>query len=707
MTRFDDGVPSPLGATPDGRGVNFALFSSHATSVELCLFEPSGHRETTRLPLPRRTDSVWHGYAEGIRPGQLYGYRVHGPYEPHHGHRFNAHKLLIDPYARQLFGQMRWHDAVYGYRKDAHRADLVPDHRDSAPLIPKSVVEAPVGQWDDDPRPRRGWRDTLIYEAHVKGLTTLHPDVPQPIRGTYEALGHPAVVEHLARLGVTAVELLPIQAFVDDHFLVRKGLRNYWGYSGLAFMAPEPRYLGANGIPGLRGAIRSLHEAGIEVILDVVFNHTAEGDELGPTLSFRGIDNLVYYKHQPDDLRRPWNVTGTGNTVNASHPQVLRLIMDALRHWVEAYHIDGFRFDLATALARQPFDFDAQAAFFAAIGRDPVLRSVKLIAEPWDLGPHGYRLGGFPAGWVEWNDRYRDATRAFWRGDAGQLPALAKAVAGSREVFQHSGRHPWASINFVTAHDGFTLADLVAHEERHNEPNGEHNRDGHTHNLSWNCGVEGLTDDPLILSLRARQKRNFLATLFLSLGTPMILMGDEVSRTQHGNNNAYCQDTRTSWVDWEGGPAADADLTAFIATLAEIRRQHPVFARHTFLDGRERPDNGLRDVYWLAPEGREMTAADWENTRRRTIGCQIGNYDDLDPEGRLLIILNAAAEPVEFRLPTDFPSDAWKALIDTSAASGLVDDGAEDTLRPGSSRLIEAHSLVLYRHPSDDREAAP
>jgi isoamylase len=507
MLRVDDGSPLPFGAVWDGKGVNFSLFSTHATAVELCLFEPLGRRETTRIALPQRTDQVWHGYVQGIRPGQLYGYRVHGPYEPRQGHRFNPYKLLTDPYARQLHGRIRWHDALFGYRYGGHRSDLTPDRRDSAPMMSKCVVEDPSFPWGDDRPLRRSWSDTVIYEAHVKGLTALHPDIPQPLRGSFAALGHPAVIEHLVRLGITAIELMPIHGFVDDRFLVEKGLRNYWGYSTLAFLAPEPLYLGEAGIIGFKSAIRALHEAGIEVILDVVYNHTAEGNHLGPTLSFRGIDNASYYKLIPDDPRFYWDSTGTGNTLNLDHPRVLQMVLDSLRHWVEAYHIDGFRFDLAPSLAREPYEFSHRAGFLRAVGQDPVLSRVKMIAEPWDLGDGGYRVGGFPLGWSEWNDQFRDAVRGFWRGDAGQLPKLTRAMTGSREIFEWTGRSPWASVNYVCSHDGFTLEDLVSYNERHNEANGEENRDGHAHNLSSNWGAEGPTDNPEIPQPRRQQQR--------------------------------------------------------------------------------------------------------------------------------------------------------------------------------------------------------
>ncbi len=700
--RLQEGAPFPLGATYDGRGVNFALFSRHAEAVELCLFVRSGERESIRIAVPNRTEDVWHVYVEGLAPGQLYGYRVHGPYDPENGHRFNPHKLLIDPYARLLSGRLRWHDAMWGYRIGSQRGDLTMDRRDSARFMPKSVVQEPELFWGEDRHPNIPWRETLIYEAHVKGLTQLHPDIPAAARGTYAALGHPKVIEHLKKIGITAIELLPIHAFADDRFLVEKGLKNYWGYSTLAFFAPEPRYLGEAGVNGFRTAIRALHDAGIEVLMDVVYNHTCEGSHLGPTLSFRGIDNAVYYKAPEDDRRHVWDSTGTGNTLDLAHPRVLRMVLDSLRHWVETYHIDGFRFDLAPALARNPYDFDQRSGFLQAVAQDPVLSRVKLIAEPWDVGEGGYRLGHFPTGWSEWNDQFRDSVRGFWRGDEGQLPSLGRVLTGSRETFEPSGRHPWASINYVTSHDGFTLDDLVSYDERHNEANGEDNQDGHSHNISWNHGAEGPTDDPDIKALRARQKRNLLATLMFAQGVPMMLMGDELSRSQNGNNNAYAQDNETSWLDWTRGLEHDPALEVFVANLAAVRGRFDAFRRKTFMTGAHCGTAGLRDVYWLVPEGREMTDADWQDAGRRTIGMQFGNDT---PDGqRFLMLMNAWHEAVEFRLPEDLPGRNWVEFVDTGVAEGIVRDYPA-ILAAGQTYEIPGRTLVLFRHEGQDKDA--
>ena len=693
--RVDEGSPFPLGATWDGRGVNFALFSAHATEVDLCLYDPTGRRETDRIRLPRRTDQVFHCYLPDARPRQLYGYRVHGPYEPEHGHRFNPHKLLIDPYARQIVGRIRWNESLFGYRLGAHRADLTMDRRDSAPNVPKCQVEDPAWTWGADAPLRRPWSETFIYEAHVKGLTQLRTDLPVAMRGTYEALGHPAIIEHLLKIGITAIELLPVHAFPDDRFLTEKKLRNYWGYSTLAYFAPEPRYAGPGGTESLRTAIATLHSAGIEVILDVVYNHTMEGNHLGPTLSFRGIDNASYYKLTPDDPRYNWDSTGTGNTLDLAHPRVLQMALDSLRHWVESYHVDGFRFDLASTLARDEYDFSERAAFLRAIGQDPVLGRVKLIAEPWDVGEGGYRVGGFPTGWAEWNDKFRDTMRSFWRGDEGQLPAVAQAMSGSREIFQASGRLPSASIQYICSHDGFTLRDLVSYNERHNEANGEDNRDGHQNNISWNCGAEGETDDPLVNALRHRQKRNLLASLLCSTGTPMLLIGDELSRTQAGNNNAYCQDNEISWLDWKKGAADDPELVQFVGTLIAFRRRFEAFRRRDWLKGVNVPGTNLKDVYWLAPEGREMSTEDWADAKRRAMGVQLGN-DSADGQ-RVLILMNAAPETVPFCIPEVLGDSAWVQVLDTAIDEGRL-RAPITVLKKGSRYPLAGRSLSLFQH---------
>jgi len=684
--------PGPLGATWTGDGVDFALFSANAQAVELCLFDEGAPTERARVPL-ERTGDIWHGHVAGIRPGQLYGYRVLGPYEPAAGHRFNANKLLLDPYARLLSGTVRWDDATYGYLPDAAELDLSFNPHDSAPFMPRCVVVDPAYEWGADAPLRRRWSETLIYEAHVGGLTKLHPQIQPELRGTYEALGHPAIITHLLRLGVTALELLPIHAFSDDRFLVQRDLVNYWGYSSFGFFAPDARYLGPAGLNGLKSAIAELHRAGIEVILDVVYNHTAELEETGPTLSFRGIDNAVYYKSQPGDPRRTFNCTGCGNSLDVSHPAVLRQVLDSLRFWATEYHVDGFRFDLAPTLARNPYEFTREAPFFAALAADPVLSRVKLIAEPWDIGDGGYRLGQFPPPWGEWNDVFRDSVRRFWRGEPGQVPGLVRAVAGSREILEASGRGPAASVNYVASHDGFTLEDLVSYEHRHNWQNGEENRDGHGDNHSSNCGIEGPTGDRDVLALRARQKRNLLATVMLSQGVPMLLMGDELSRSQQGNNNAYCQDNPTTWLDWDKGRAHDADLTAFVAYLAEIRRTHAALRRTTFLDGVPDASTGLKDVHWLTPAGSELTESDWHDEGRRALGLVLGH--DAEDGRRLFAVFNSAPDSAPFRLP-EYGSQGWVPLLDTMSGTGRPND-PERTFAAGGTFVVEPRSVILFR----------
>ncbi len=667
--------------------MSFALRAPDAERVELCLFAPGAAHEARRVALDRDGDA-WRAFVPGLAPGQLYGYRVHGPYRPGDGHRFNPHKLLIDPYARLLSGPVLWDDALYGFDRDAADGDLSFDTRDSAPFCPRSVVVDPAFDWGDDRPPARPWPETILYEAHVRGLTMRHPAVPPALRGTYEALGHPVVVDHMVRLGVTALELLPIHAFADDRFLVDRGLANYWGYSTLAFFAPERRYLGPAGIPGLKGAIRALHRAGIEVILDVVYNHTAELEETGPTLSFRGIDNAGTYRPRPGDRRRTDNITGCGNAIDASRPGPRALILDSLRFWLEEYRVDGFRFDLGPVLGRDPDAFDAGCALFRAMRDDPVIARAKLVAEPWDLGPDGYRLGDFPAPFAEWNDRARDGYRRFWRGDAGSLTGFVRALAGSREVFERSGRAPQASVNYAASHDGFPTADVAAFAERHNAANGEGNRDGHGDNLSWNGGVEGPTDDPAILARRARDRRNLLASAFLSLGSPMLLAGDEFARSQGGNNNAYCQDNATSWLDWEA--AADPDLPAFVARLASIRRAHPALRRIAFLTGEPGPD-GRPDVAWLRPDGTPLQPADWHDDGLRAFAMLTGGADGPP----LLLVVNGGTRDLAVPRPGPEAGSGWRALLTTATSTGAADGSEHPRDRPGTF-AVAARSAVLF-----------
>ncbi len=684
--RVGPGLPQPLGATWDGAGVNFALFSANATKVEVCLFDPKGRREVARIALPEYTHEVWHGYLPDVRPGQLYGYRVHGPYDPANGHRFNPNKLLIDPYARALYGEVVWHDACYGYRVGSPRGDLVMDRRDSAFVMPKCVVIDSAVTWGADRHPRRPWAETIIYEAHVKGMTAAREDIAQPLRGTFAGLCDPRMVEHLQKLGVTAIELMPIQSFFDDREFVHRGLTNYWGYNTANFFAPAARYIspGAD-IHEFKLMVRRLHEAGIEVILDVVYNHTAEGNHMGPTLSFRGIDNASYYMLS-EDKRYYFDTTGCGNTVHLRHPRVLQMVMDSLRYWVEECHVDGFRFDLTTALGREYGQFDPSAVFFDAIRQDPVLQRAKMIAEPWDLGPNGYQVGAFPPGWAEWNGRYRDTVRSFWKGDEGQMPALARAILGSADLYDHRGRKPWASVNFVTAHDGFTLTDLWSYNDKHNEANGENNHDGHSDNRSWNCGVEGPTDDPKIRALRERMRRNTAATLLLSQGTPMVLMGDEIGRTQHGNNNAYCQDNETTWMRWRGMTGRDYAFMEFVRGVIAVRKRYPVLHSSHFLHGTAIHGDGTRDVIWLRPDGKEMDIESWADKAARSIGVMLG-----DIPARVLILINAYYETLPFRLPNG-GRPYWRVRIDTG--SGEIDP--PDRTYPVDGTLqLEGRTLIM------------
>lgn len=696
------GLPYPLGATWDGTGVNVALFSLHAEKVELCLFDKEGKRETARLPLPEYTDEVWHGYFPDLRPGQLYGFRVHGPYEPKEGHRFNPNKLLLDPYAKRIVGGLEWNEAVYGYTVGHPDRDLSFDHRDSAPYVPKSVVTDTAFTWGDDRAPRKPWTETVIHEVHIRGFTKLHPSVPQDQRGTFAGMTASAIVDYLSDLGVTAVELLPIQGFVDEAQIVKKGLANYWGYNTLAYFAPAPRYLSDGGVAEFKTMVRVMHEAGIEVILDVVYNHTAEGNHLGPTLCFRGIDNAYYYRLSANDLRYYDDFTGCGNTFNLHQPRVLQLVLDSLRYWVEEMHVDGFRFDLATTLARdRDGRFDANSAFLDVVRQDPVLSGVKLIAEPWDIGPDGYQLGNFPPGWAEWNDRYRDTVRRFWKGEDGVVGEQATRMTGSSDIFDHHGRRSWASVNFVTAHDGFTLADLVSYARKHNEANHEDNKDGTDQNHSWNCGVEGPTDDPSIQELRARHQRNLMATLLLSEGTPMIRAGDEISQTKQGNNNTYCQDNELNWIDWAALGEHDWKFHDFVRRLLRLRQEHIVFRRGRFFRGAPVPGTQIKDICWMRPDGREKTDKDWNLPSARCLSFVLsgepGRYHLTagglaEPDDTFLVVMNASGETIDYTLPAMALTDPWETVLDTSRP----DEGhGAMTMKSGEAYTVAPHSLLL------------
>jgi glycogen operon protein len=682
-TELWQGSPYPLGATWDGQGVNFAIYSRHAEKVELCLFDELGKRELQRITLRERTDFVWHGYLPQARPGQLYGYRVHGPYAPDKGHRFNPHKLLLDPYARALAGRFEWHDALFGYRVGSPRADLSFDRRDSASHVPKAVVTDDRFDWGDDRAPRVPWPDTVIYEMHVGGFSKRRSDLPAHDRGTFGALGHRSSIEYLKGLGVTAVELLPVHAFVSERTLVERGLSNFWGYNTLAFFAPHPAYLSDGTLGQMKWAIRQLHAAGIEVLLDVVYNHTCENGELGPTLSWRGFGNAAYYRLAADDPRHYLDVTGCGNTVNLSHPRVIQMVMDSLRYWVSEFHVDGFRFDEAVALGRENGAFDPGAGFFDALMQDPLLTRVKLIAEPWDAGGEGYHLGRHPPGMSEWNGKFRDDVRRLWRGDPGQRAALAARLQGSADLFDHQGRRPWASINYLASHDGFTLADWTTFDQRHNEANGEDNRDGPPDSFSRNWGAEGPTDDPAIVEARDRAIRAMLVTLYGAHGTPMLLAGDEFGRTQHGNNNAYCQDSELSWLDW---PLAHAErgraLRAFVARLAALRRECTTLRVAHFHHARDEHLPGVRDTDWFREDGTGMSVEDWQNPEGRRVALRRAVRRD---DGRIevsLLLVNATGDACAFTLPA--PAMPWRLRIDSGApdaperdiGSNVVDVGA-------------------------------
>jgi glycogen operon protein len=706
------GHPYPLGATWDGEGVNFALFSENATAVDLCLFDRHDQeKESHLIRMEERTNQVWHIFLPDVRPGQLYGYRVHGPYEPHAGHRFNPNKLLIDPYAKALQGSVVWSESMFGYRLGDPDADVSYDERNNAANVPKSVVIEQAFTWGDDRPLRRPWSETLIYECHVRGLTMRHPDVPAPLRGTYAGLATRPMIEYLQRLGVSAVELLPVHAFVEDHHLLEKGLTNYWGYNSIGYFAPELRYAAqpAFAVNQFKSMVKTLHSAGIEIILDVVYNHTAEGSQLGPTLSFRGIDNAAYYRLKADEPRYYMDYTGTGNTLNVRHQRTLQLIMDSLRYWALEMHVDGFRFDLASALARELHDVDRLGGFFDIIQQDPVLSQVKLIAEPWDIGEGGYQVGNFPAGWAEWNGRYRDSIRRYWKGDGGQVSELGYRLSGSSDLYEASGRRPFASVNFVIAHDGFTLHDLVSYNQKRNEANLEDNQDGWNDNQSWNCGVEGPTEDPAVNALRWRQKRNILTTLLLSQGVPMLCGGDELSRTQHGNNNAYCQDNDISWLHWDLDPDEEAFLH-YTRALIMLRAAHPVFRRRQFFQGRGIHGADIKDLSWFRPDGHEMTELDWQQGYVRCLGVRLAGdrIEERDHLGNpirddtFLILMNAHHETIPFHLPVTPDGKPWQLVLDTTqpmipARAPLAAEGNRYDLEGRSLALLQMDTSIPVR----------
>lgn len=702
------GNPYPLGATWDGKGVNFALFADNATKVELCLFKsPTDKSAFATIKFIERTHQVWHGYVPGIGPGQLYGYRVHGPYEPANGHRFNPNKLLIDPYAKAIAGTIDWHDSLFGYEINHPDEDFSFSETDSAPFIPKSVVVDSNYNWEGIKSPKIPYHKSIIYETHVKGFTQLHPDIPENIRGTYAALAHPVTIHYLKELGITAIELMPVHHFVRDRHLEERGLYNYWGYNSIGFFAPDVRY-SSSGVLGeqvqeFKDMVKEFHKAGIEVILDVVYNHTAEGNHLGPTLSFKGIDNASYYR-LCDDKRFYNDYTGTGNTLNANLPNVLMLMMDSLRYWIQEMHIDGFRFDLAATLARELHEVNRLSSFFDIIHQDPVISQVKLIAEPWDIGEGGYQVGNFPAGWAEWNGKYRDCIRDYWRGADSMLGEFAERFTGSPDLYQDDFRRPTASINFVTAHDGFTLHDLVSYNEKHNKANGEDNNDGESHNRSWNCGVEGETDDAEIIALRNQQKRNFLASLFLSQGVPMLVAGDEISRTQGGNNNAYCQDNEVSWLNWE---KADKELLEFTKKVISIKKEHPVFCRKRWFKGRPIKGVGVEDIAWFLPEGTEMTEENWSHDFAKSLAVYLNGraVSTMNSKGEYIIddsfyvIFNAYHDVLEYKLPPVKYGNDWIKILDTS-----VNATEEEVFKPEEVVKVEGRSVVLLKHKIKDNE---
>jgi isoamylase len=700
------GRPAPQGATYDGAGTNFALYSEHATRVEVCLFNGHGRAASEeRITLPELTAHVWHGYIPDVEPGQLYGFRVHGPYEPDAGMRFNSNKLLIDPYARALHGAVDWSAPVFGY--ELGEDDRTFDERDSGWGVPKGVVVDPSFDWEGDAPPAVSWQNTIIYETHVKGITARHPDVPPELRGTYAGLASEPVTRYLKELGVTAVELLPVHSFLDDNYLLERDLRNYWGYNTINYLSPESRYASADDPGGVlrefKGMVKALHRAGLEVILDVVYNHTAEGNHLGPTLSLKGIDNAMYYRLLEQQPRFYMDYTGTGNSLNARSPQVLKLIMDSLRYWVLEMHVDGFRFDLASTLARELHEVDRLGSFFDIIHQDPVLSQVKLIAEPWDIGEGGYQVGNFPVLWTEWNGKYRDAIRSYWKGDPGTMGELGYRLTGSSDLYGDDGRHPHASINFITAHDGFTLHDLVSYNDKHNEANGERNRDGHDHNLSWNCGAEGPTDDPRIIELREQQKRNLIATLFVSQGVPMLLGGDEIGRTQGGNNNAYCQDNEISWHDWDIDHRRQA-LLDFTRRIIQLRKEHPALRRRKFFQGRKIHGSDVSDIAWFTPDGKEMEDEEWQAQWNRAIAMRLGGdaLGEFGPDGEpvadddLLVLFSSHHEPIPFTLPRASDRTGWELVVDTR----IEDVGRPLAFAGGELYELAPRSLAFLRQVS-------
>ena len=703
VRRVCPGRPYPLGATWDGKGVNFALYSDNATKVELCLFDsPDANQESLRIPLPEYTEGVWHVYLPDIPPGQIYGYRVHGPHDPKNGHRFNANKVLLDPYAKSIARRTRWSDELFGYRINGAEADLSFDERDSAPYAPLANVVDNAFTWGDDRRPRTPMHKTVIYETHVKGFTKLHPDIPEHLRGTYAGIGSDAAVRHLKSLGITAVELLPVHHHVDDRHLLDKGLSNYWGYNTLGFFAPEPDFDSPGNpldtVREFKTMVRNLHAANIEVILDVVYNHTAEGNQMGPTLSFRGIDNAAYYRLSPEDPRYYMDFTGCGNTLNMMNPRVLQLIMDSLRYWITEMRVDGFRFDLASTLARELYEVNKLGAFFDIIHQDPIISQAKLIAEPWDLGAGGYQVGNFPILWSEWNGKYRDCVRHFWKGDGGVVSEFATRFTGSSDLYEWSSRRPHASINFITCHDGFTLEDLVSYNEKHNEANGEDNRDGASDNISWNSGVEGPTKDPAIIELRERRKRSFLATLVFSQGVPMLLAGDELGHTQNGNNNAYCQDNELTWLHWDLNERQQK-LLHFSQRILQLFHEQPVLQRRRFFHGQAIEGTGAPDIAWIDNSGTEMTQEAWNTSFVRCVGVILfGDSIDVDEHGEeisgdtLLLLFNAAHEQIPFTLPELEEQFPWELLLDTARP----ETPSEDYLA-GDEYPLESYSLAMFR----------